>query len=114
MLVRVDEKDIRVIKNLHYQQRAAVRVRIELLEIKRGVGQGCVLSPDLFTLYGEVIMREIEMMDGFSIEGRNFNSIRYAYDTVLVADSVEKLQTLLTVVNAASGERDRRINKEKT
>ena len=81
--LEIDSKDIRVIKNLYYHQKAAVRVGDELTEvvdIKRGVRQGCVMSPDLFTLYGEVIMREIEEVEGFSIGGRNVNNIRYADD----------------------------------
>ena len=113
----IDKKDIRVIRNLYYQQKAAVRVGDELTEtvdIKRGVRQGCVMSPDLFTLYGEVIMREIEEMEGFSIGGRNVNNIRYADDTVLVADSAEKLQALVSEVNRASEEKGLKINREKT
>ena len=91
MLARlgIDEKDLRVIKNLYYQQKAVVRVGdelTELVEIRRGVRQGCVLSPDLLTLYGEVIMREFDMMDGFSLGGTNPNNVRYADDTVLIAD----------------------------
>ena len=71
MLARLgmDKKDLRVIKNLYYQQKAAVRVRDELTEtvdIKRGVRQGCVPSPDLFILFGEIMG-----MEGFSIGGRN-------------------------------------------
>ena len=119
MLARlgVDEKDLRVIKNLYYQQRAAVRVGDELtdmVEIKRGVRQGCVLSPDLFNLYGEVIMKEIDMMDGFSVGGRNLNNVRYADDTVIIADSAEKLQELVNAVNEASEEKGLRINRAKT
>ena len=69
---------------------------------------------DLFTLYAEIIMREIDMMDGLSIGGRNINSIRYADDTVLIADSVKKLQSLVSSVNTASEEKGLKINKEKT
>ena len=115
--LEIDSKDIRVIKNLYYHQKAAVRVGDELTEvvdIKRGVRQGCVMSPDLFNLYGEVIMREIEGVEGFSIGGRNVNNIRYADDTVLVADSVEKLQRLVDGVSRASEEKGLKINREKT
>ena len=77
----------------------------ELMEIKRGVRQGCVLSPDLFILYGEVIMREIDMMDGFSLGGRNLNNVRYANDTVLIAYVAEKLQVLVSAVYDASEEK---------
>ena len=86
----------------------------DLVDIKRGVRQGCVMSPDLFTLYGEVIMREIETIEGFSIGGRNLNNVRYADDTVLIADSVEKLQELVSVVKAASEDKGLKINIEKT
>ena len=66
---------------------------MEPIDIRRGMRLGCVLSPDLFTLYGEVIMREIKIMDGFSGGwGRNLNNIRYTDDTVLIADSAEELQ----------------------
>ena len=77
----------------------------ELMEIRRGVRQGCVLSPGLFTLYGEVIMREIDMMDGFSLGGRNLNNVRYANDTVLIAYVAEKLQVLVSAVYDASEEK---------
>ena len=119
MLARleVDGKDLRLIRNMYYQQKAAVRVGDELTEtvdIKRGVRQGCVMSPDLFTLYGEIIMREIEELEGFSIGGRNVNNIRYADDTVLVAESADKLQALVREVNRASELKGLKINREKT
>ena len=60
--------------------------------IQRGVRQGCVLSPDFFSLYGEIILRSILNEEGIQIGGRNINNIRYADDTVLIADSEEKLQ----------------------
>ena len=90
----VDEKDMRMIRKLYYQQMVVVKVGnvlTEFVDIKRGARRGCVLSPDLFTLYGEIILREIEEMDGFRVGGQNINNFRFAYDTVHVADSVEKL-----------------------
>ena len=54
------------------------------------------------------------MMDGFSIGGRNINNIRHADDTVLVVDSVKKLQALVGAVNVDSEEEGLGINKEKT
>ena len=86
----------------------------ELVEIKRGAREVCVLSQDPITLCRELLMREIEIMDGFSNRGRNVTNIRYADDTVLVVVMAEKLQTLLTAVNVASEEKGLRINKEKT
>ena len=63
----------------------------ETVDIKRAVRQGCVLFLDLFILYRGIVVGEIEGMEGFSIGELNVNNIRYADDTVLVADSVEKL-----------------------
>ena len=59
----IDEKDLRVIRNLYWDQSAAVRIGGELSEytlIKRGVRQGCVMSPDLFNIYSEMILRNLE------------------------------------------------------
>ena len=53
-------------------------------------------------------------MNGFSVGGRNISNVRYADDTVLVADSVEKLQKLVNTVNVASEENGLRINRGKT
>ena len=88
--LNIDGKDLRIIKNIYWEQKAAVRVEEEtsnFQNIKRGVRQGCVLSPDLFSLYSEMIMRQIEEIEGLKIGGHNINSIRYADDTVLTADS---------------------------
>ena len=82
-------------KNLYWKQTAAVRVEDQLsdwIEIKRGVQQGCVLLPDLFSLYSEIILREVEDLHGVVINGRNVNNIRYADDTVLIAETEKDLQ----------------------
>ena len=63
---------------------------------KRGVCQGCILSPCLFNLYAEYIMRNIvldEAQAGIKIAGRNINNLRYAGDTTLIAES-EELKSL--------------------
>ncbi|GFR62355.1 LINE-1 retrotransposable element ORF2 protein [Elysia marginata] len=78
--------------NLYWEQVAAIRIDGEytdFTEIKRGVRQGCVLSPDLFNLYSEVILRNITDMAGVKVGGRNITSLRYANDTVLIANSQE-------------------------
>ena len=77
-----------MITELYWSQKASVRVDGEETNsqgIKRGVRQGCVLSPDLFALYGEMILREIENHKGVSVGGKNLTNLRYADDTVLLA-----------------------------
>ena len=88
--INLDGKDIRLITNLYWKQIATVNIdnnKTEWFEVKRGVRQGCVLSPDAFGLYGEIIMRSIADAPGISIGGHNINNIRYADDTVLLADT---------------------------
>ena len=67
-------------------------------QIGKGVRQGCVLSPCLFNLYAEYIMRNVgleETQAGINIAGRNINNLRYAADTALMAESEEELKSLL-------------------
>ena len=74
-------------------------------QIGKGVRQGCVLSLCLFTLYAEYIMRNAgleEAQAGIKIAGRNINSLRYAYDTTLMAESEEELKSLLMIVKEES------------
>ena len=113
----IDGKDMRLMRNLYWKQKATVRVGDEespSLEIRRGVRQGCVLSPELFNLYSEVIMRDLLEMDGIKAGGRNINNIRYADDTVLITDSEEKLQDLVPALVRASGEHGLKLNVSKT
>ena len=66
--------------------------------IGEGVHQGCILSPCLFNLYAEYIMRNAgleEAQAGMKIAGRNLNNLRYADDTTLMAESEEELKSLL-------------------
>ena len=94
-------KDAELIKNLYWQQQAAVRIRQDMsgwVKIARGVRQGCVLSLELFSLYTKMIIRKINHMDGIRIGGLNANNIRYADDTAIVADLEEQLQNLITVI----------------
>ena len=110
MLERIgaDGKDVRMIENVYWNQKAAIKIegeQSEWVDIKRGVRQGCVMSPDLFSLYGEFIMREAEGEGGVKVGGQNVNNKRYADDTVLIADGEEKLQRLLQNVHTASEEK---------
>ena len=66
-------------------------------QIGKGVRQGCILSPCLFNLYAEYIMRNAgldEAQAGIKISGRNINNLRYADDTTLMAESEEELKSL--------------------
>ena len=113
----IDGKTLRWISNLYWEQTAAVRVDDELsewIEIKRGVRQGCVLSPDLFSLYSEIILRQIEDLQGVIVNGRNLNNIRYADDTVLISDTEEGLQLIVNKVIEESERMGLSLNTKKT
>ena len=77
----------------------------DLLQIGKGVRQGCILSPCLFNFYAEYIMRNPgleEAWAGIKIAGRNINNLRYADDTTLMAESEEELKSLLMKVKEES------------
>ena len=91
--INIDGKNIRLITNLYWNQRASVCFedkKSDWIEIKKGVQQGCVMSADFFSLYGQIVINELEDMEGLIIGGKNINNIRYAEDTVLIADSMVK------------------------
>ena len=78
---------------------------ITVFQIGKGVRQGCTLSPCLFNLYAEYIMRNTrldETQAGIKIAGRNINNLRYADDTTLMAESEEELKSLLMKVKEKS------------
>ena len=85
-------------------QEATVRIghgTIDWFQIGKGVCQGCILSPCLFNLYAEYIMRNAgleEAQAGIKIARRNINNLRYPDDTTLMAESEEELKTLLMKV----------------
>ena len=77
----------------------------EWFQIGEGVCQGCILSPSLFNLYAEYIWRNGGLDDsqaGIKIAGRNINNLRYADDTIHMAESEEKLKSLLMKVKEES------------
>ena len=78
---------------------------MEQLQIGKGVHQGCILSPCLFNLYAEDIMRNAgleEAQAGIKITRRNLNNLRYADDTTLMVESEEELKSLLIKVKEES------------
>ena len=97
----IAKSETRLLTNLYWKQTAAVRCGddiSELLYIKQDVRQGCVVSTHLFALYTEMIMRELDDMDGFIIGGTVVNNLKYADDTVIISESEEQLQRLINVV----------------
>ena len=82
--------------------------------IKRGVRQGCVLSPALLNLYTNMIFRAIDDMDGVKIGGLNTNNMRYADDTVLIAKKSGPLQEIVNKVNEERKLYGMKTNTEKT
>ena len=113
----VDGADLRVLKELYWKQRAVVRVgdeRSESVSIRRGVRQGCVLSPDLFSLYTQVILEEMRELPGIKIGGRSINNIRYADDMVMMAETEEGLQALMDKLKEECRKLGLRINIGKT
>ena len=88
-------------RNLYAGQEATVRTghgTTGCFQIRKEVRQGCILSPCLFNLYAEYIMRNAELEEaqaGIKIAGKNVNNLRYADDTTLMAESEEELKSLL-------------------
>ena len=97
-----------LLRNLYAGQEATVRTghgTTDWFRIGKGVGQGCILSPCLFNLYAEYIMRNARLDEasaGIKIAGRNINNLRYADDTTLMAESEEELKSLLMKVKEES------------
>ena len=90
---------------------------MDWFQIRKGVHQGCVLSPCLFNFYAEYIMRNAgleETRTGIKIAGRNINNLRYADDTTLMAKSEEELKSLLMKVKEESEKVGLKLNIQKT
>ena len=97
-----------LLRSLYAGQEATVRTghgTTDWFQIGKGVCQGCMLSPCLFNLYAEYIMRNTgleEAQAGIKNAGRNINHLKYADDTTLMAESEEELKSLLTKVKEES------------
>ena len=93
------------------------QARILEFKIRKGVHQGCILSPCLFNLYAEYIIQNAglnESQAGIKIARRNINNLRYADDNTLMAESKEELKSLLMRVKEESEKADLKLNIQKT
>ena len=108
-----------LLRNLYAGQEATVRTghgKTDWFQIGKGVRQGCILSPFLFNLYAEYIIRNAgleETQTGIKIAGRNINNLRYADDTSLMAESEEELKSLLMKVKVESEKVGLKLNIQK-
>jgi hypothetical protein len=115
----VPEHLITLIRSLYSKQEATVRTvygNTEWFEVGKGVRQGCILSPYLFNMYSEYILRRVGLAEstGIKIGGRTINNLRYADDTTLLTEDVEDLRRLLTKLKEESEKAGLMPNLKKT
>ena len=109
-----------LLKNLYASQEATVRTghgTTDWVQIGKGVRQDCILSPSLFNLYAEYVMRNAgldETPAGIKIARRNINNLRYTDDTTLMAESEEELKSLLMKLKEESEKVGLKFNIQKT
>ena len=109
-----------LLRNLYAGQEVTVRTGHETtdwFQIGKGVHRGCILSPCLFTLYAEYIMRNPgldEAQAGIKITRRNINNLRYTDDTTLITESEEELKSLLMKVKEETEKVGLKLNFQKT
>ena len=108
------------LRNLYAGQKATVRIghgTTDWFQIGKGVCQGCILSPCLFNLYAQYIMRNTGLEEAqarIKIARRNINNLRYADDTTLMAESEEELKNLLMKVKEESEKVGLKLNIQET
>ena len=109
-----------LLRNLHAGQEATVRTRHRTtgwFQTGKGVHQGCILSPCLFNLYAEYIIRNTrldEAQAGIKIARRNNNNLRYTDDSTLMAESEEELKSIFMKVKEESVKTGLKLNIQKT
>ena len=109
-----------LLRNLYVGQGATVRTRhgiTDWFQIGKGVCQGCILSPYWFNFFAEYIMWNSgldESQAGISVARRNINSLRYADNTTLMAESEEELKSFLMKVKEESEKARLKLNVKKT
>ena len=118
--IRIPDDLTCLLRNLYAGQEATVRTghgTTDWYQIRKGVHQGCILSPCLFNLYAEYIMRNTGLYEtqfGIKIAGRNINNLRYGDDNTLMAESEEELKSLLTRVKEESEKGGLKLNIQET
>ena len=109
---------VKLIQALYNNQEAIIRWNrdhTEPFKICKGVRQGCILSPHLFSCYTEKIMRDSETENfGIKIGGRPISNLRYADDTALCASSHEDICMLLNKINEEGKTKNMKLNAKKT
>ena len=116
----IPEHLICLLRNLYAGQEATVRTAhgtTDWFQIGKGVRQACILSPCLFNLCAEYIMRNAglaEAQAGIKIARRNINNLRYADDTTLTVESEEELKNFLMKVKEESEKAGLKLNIQKT
>ena len=109
-----------LLRYLYAGQEAIVRTghgTTDWFQIGKGIHQGCILSPCLFNLYAEYLMRNAgleEARAGIKIARRNISNLRYADDTILMAESEEELNSLLMKVKEKTEKIGLKLNIQKT
>ena len=109
-----------LLRNLYAGQEATVRTghgTTDWFQIREGIRQGCILSPCLFNLYKEYLMRNCGLdkaQDGIKIARRNINNLKYADDPTLIAESKEELKSLLMKVKEESEKVGLNLNIQNT
>ena len=118
--MRIPEHPTCLLRNLYAGQEAMVKTgygTTDGFQIGKGVLQGCILSPCLFNLYAEYIMRNTgldEAQAGIKVAGKNINNLRYADDTTFMAEIEEKLKSLLMKVKEESEKVGLKLSIQKT
>ena len=109
-----------LLRNLYADQEATVRTRhgiTDWFQIRKGVQQGYILSHCFFNLYAKYIMRNARLDEAqaeVKISGRNINNLRYTYDSTLMVESEEELESLLMKVKEESEKAGLKLNIQKT
>ena len=117
--IGIDDKALRVIRNLYLNQTAAIRLPDKTLTrwvwVVRGVRQGRGMLPDFFNLYSELILRVLEdVPEGIIVNGIRLNKIRYADDTAFITTWQDGGQRVLQIAEVSGENRGLSINCKKT